>query len=406
MSQLSAIGIPLHQAAWGMGLLGIIFCFFALARWAIRLTGKKEAAYAVGVLFVGRRLPFLDLMVGEYALLFSLGIGLMAAWWAEENTLMGGIGFAGAAIIHPYMGVVLFLFWLIVGKFASLRQRVTRIIGVGGLAAAGFFPVIWNQGIPYFQLAQRGEISASEWALPPISTVSPLPIFLGLIAVGIGILALAHLRNRVWKNPVLLRMGGVVMVGVLGYLTFSFIPNAVFHAKFLELGWMGLLLFASAYLALHIPRAWFFPVMVGLLLLGAGVNFSSGDLQRLANGSKATLREAQFSEWLFQSNAIPNPLRVLFFTPNSGKMAQYAHQIPVVATSANFTLALHSIRTPAVKKILEETRIASTAIKDNCAECVQGIPFDYLVIDTQRTAPLEGKTPYAMQNGYAVYARD
>lgn len=406
VSQFTSIGIPSHQAAWGLGLLGIIFCFFALVRWSIRLTGKQEAAYAVGVLFIGMRLPFLDLLVGEYALLFSFGIGLLAAFWAEENKILGGIGFAGAAITHPYMAIILFLFWMLAGNFVTLGQRFIGILQVAGIAFVGFFPVIWNQGIPYLQLAQAGQISASEGALPSISSIAPLPIFFGIISVAIALFALIHLRQRAWNNPLIRKLGGLVIVALLGYLLFLFIPNAIFHSKFLELGWSGLLLFSSAYLALAIPRKWLPSVLFCILVIGAAINFSSDDLNRLAIGSKATLREAHFAERFSSTRADLPPARVLFFTPHSGKMAQYSNQIPVIATSANFTLAVHSIRTPAVKKILEETRIAKEAMEKNCVDCLGELDFDYLVIDTQRTPLLELKTPLIVNDGFAVYAWD
>jgi len=401
ISQLHQVtGLPFHAGGWLLGVLGIILLVYAITRLAIWTSGKKEALFFAAALLIGARLIFVDLFVGEYPLLLGLGLSFTAILSLRDRPVMSAILFAGAGITHPYVAGILFGFALFLH-----RPTITTILRVSIIGFVAVLPLLVFMFLPALLSGGSTPLEHSLSVESFLRTILPLVVFLGVVPI-VSILVLGMRMPAAFRGNLFLPRAGILAaLGVLLYVILAnFFPVLLLHSKFLEAGALFTIIFAAAALSRATPARIIVFVLLAVLLIGFFINFTSNDLTRLAHGSKTGIREAAFSEWF--SRVEPLPERTIFFARGPGKMAQYSNKIPVDATSANFTLALHLFsRNPAAQYYLSETTIVREAVEKGCFSCVEKIPYHYLVVDTRLYALPNGMTPDYWHDDFAVFIK-
>ncbi len=382
--------IPAYVALWALALVGVGLALFFMVNLVQKKNFNAHVALLSGLLFLGTRYPYLSQLNGEYPWQLSLGIGLAGIIWAAEKKLLGMILFAGAMIIHPYIGAGAIVFWVLYEQpsFSSIVKTCAGVL-------IAIIPIIFFQALPFLSL----EHAANEIMWPAISGLLAIPSVVGVISfviVTAGVFFSRPLRSVVANRPL---MVGIFFL-VAGIVAMA-IPTASLAYKILQWAGIAFVMAATFFLYPRIQKNWKMAVGV-LFVLIILIVAASHDLQRLQDGSKATLAEAQFAE---RVRAYDNSyVRVLFLSSGAGKMGEYSNKIPTEILSANYTLALHLLRTPEAIAYRDESEESKRVRTKKCAECVSAFDVRYIVVNTREFPRLSNRTILLEDDGFILYA--
>lgn len=399
-SQLLIVGIQPHHVLWFFALVGLLLAMAGLTKLAKPLHLSAAVAAWIPILFLCTRIPFSNLLLGEYPWLLAMGIGFMSLSLFSRSHALGTITLAAAMIIHPYIGVFCAFAWFVL-FFPPVKQLLLTVVTVG----VACIPVIQHQIIAFIGLAKE-----------PLSGTEPLAFanfiasahLQGLIPFGLAIIWVGHKLithkpfTRLDKVLIGIGFGGFILSVTLNAL----FPEFILGTKVPALVVIGTTLIAAQFLAavvkpIHFSKAAIALVVVAFVLMG-----TSTSIQSIAAGSKITLEEAQFATRLgrYDERVVP----VLFLSDSVGKMAQYSHKIPSDPRGAHFMLSLQLLRTPRALQLKEQSDTQRELLRTKCVECVDAFlekyPQTYIVVNTAEFPPLPGKNEIFREGKLILYA--
>lgn len=394
LSQLSEAGIPLHLGGWMLGLLGIILLTFFLTAILCGRTKNKAAWVLIPLLITTLRFPLQSLLVGEYPLLLSFGLGTAAWYLSKSKEWESIILWSGAFILHPYGMLVTLAGWILL-EWPTIQTILVRALGIGVLT----LPVWVLQLLPMI-------VSSALKSDPGSITLSMLVAQFFLVGIIPSLAAAAAIAVGVWKKqtriltPYLL----LVAVGIGGAGVAAVFPGFVIGGKLIFLAGVG-----AIGLALHIIPPFVKPSTLkamGILILIAGlvVTVTSPTMMNYMDGSKATINEARFAEWFRMYD--PGTSRVLFLSNGQGKMAQYANKIPMDLIQTHFfTSVSYSLFDNAeTERIKQESRAFKQMMSEQCVDCVDTFDVHYIVVNPSDFPPLPNREPFLQKDGFLIYA--
>ncbi len=398
-SQLVALGISPHLALWLFALVGGVgLIFIGMIRLAQKTSVNPLFLYWVPILLLGTRLPYYNLLLGEYPWLVGMGLGLMAVTLFSRSWVAGTIVLAAAGLAHPYIGLFSALVWLLVDK-PSLRE-------MGNVSLAGallVFPLVGGTIIPFSSLARVPTLSVDTFSAASVVANSML---VGIIPVllSLGLCAKKIINRETWTRSEILFLVLGVSALVLSALVDAWAPELVMGTKLLTLSVIGMVITGAYFLSQQVKRTHYAVVTLILIALSILALFSSPSMHSYILGSKSTLDEALAADALreYDERVVP----VLFLSEGIGKMAQYSQKIPLDPRGAHFMLALQLLDTPHARALKQQSADFRTLLESDCVPCVDEFlakyPAEYVVVN-QDDFPLLSKE-IMMKNGkFIVY---
>lgn len=399
-SQLVIGGIQPHHALWAFALIGILFAMLGLSQLAKQLHFTPAIAVWIPILFVATRIPFSNLLLGEYPWLLAMGLGFMSIALLQRSHVLGTIVLAAAMITHPYIGVISAFAWVVL-FFPPLKQLIQTIIGVGIVS----IPVIQHQILEFIGIARE-----------PLSSTEPLALanfiasihLIGLIPF---VLAVAWVIEKIINHKKFTRIDyALIGIGFGGFILSVWLnaqfPELILGTKIPALVLIGIVLMAGQFLSTMIKPSQHIPVMGIIIVLALALIATSTSMQSMIGGSKVSLEEAQFSTRLYEYDSQVVP--VLFLSNSVGKMAQYSHKIPSDPRGAHFMLALQLLRTPRALELKEQSDLHREMLQNKCVECVESFlekyPQKYIVVNTQQFPALQGKNEIFRTENIILYS--
>lgn len=378
------VGIPLHTASWGFALMGVLLFMGGMVRF-FHGWGKDVGAWTwIPLLLVGTRLPYYNLLVGEYSWLLAIGLGMTAVNGLAARSRSGILLLAATGIVHPYIGALFALFWLVVHA-PTLREMGIVATGAGVLA----LPYLAFQIIPFIGMPK---VPASPPGGMSVGLLTGHLSEIGLVPV---LLALAWMIDAFRTRRPLSREEGVLVLLGAGMFLLGLIVEMQWHdtvlgPKILTLALIGIVGLGARFLSRHVRANRRGVATALILILAAGVMITSPAMQQYAIGSKATLTEARFAEAIPRMSGKPVP--ILFLSKGVGKMAQYSESISPDPEAAHPLLSLQLLATPGAEALREQSMDYHILTRTKCTSCISEYlskhPARYIVVNTREYSPL------------------
>jgi hypothetical protein len=400
-SQFHWTGLRPDVFLWIFSLIGIFLSIAGLI-WVGSLLKGNDAGvvFWIPILFLASRLPFYNVLLGEYPWVLAAGLGIMSIGMMHRSWILGTIVLAAAFLTHPYIGILSALAWILL-----LRPPVFSMIRTAGGSFMIALPILMFQVLPLVGV-EREPISAG--GIPSLSAIIGNIMLVGLIPILVAagwIVYKLYMRHSFSRTDyVLVLVGfGSLFVGV--FLN-ALAPELILGTKFPALALIGIILLGARGLSAIVPSSKKGIAAILILVLAGGVLFTSASMQSFATGSKSSIEEAQFARVLYQMD--PEVVLVLFLSPGVGKMAHYAEKIPSDPKGAHFMLALQFLATPYALELKKQSDAHRALFASQCAECVDGFiqkyPQKYIVVNTAYFPPLEDKTILRQEGNFILYA--
>ncbi len=399
-STITTLGIPSHVILWFFSLLGIILFLAGLIQLETSRKGVDRATlFWIPILLLASRLPYYNLLVGEYPWLLAAGLGMMGMAWYSKSWRIGTLLFAAALITHPYIGVLIILAWVLL-----TWPTISTIVKTGIVAFVAGIPLIVFQVIPFLGLEKipfsgSGNVTLSA-IIGNIMLVGVIPF---LLALAWGI------HHYLSKKPftrndyawILLAFGSILAGVVFNALW----PGIIFGTKFPALALIGMIILGARGMGKMIPSHQRWVAAIVILLVAGTLMVTSTSIQSYVNGSKSSLEEAQFATRLYAYDASIVP--VLFLSPGVGKMAQYSKKIPSDPTHSHFMLGLQLLSTPEALLLKQQSVEHQILFQSQCASCVDEFlakyPQKYVVVNTLFFPELNGKEKLLEEGTFILY---
>lgn len=399
-SQFSWMGLVPGLFLWSFAIMGILLSILGLMRMGTLIKGTHPSLlFWIPVLFLATRLPFYNILLGEYPWVLAAGLGLMSIGILHRSWFIGTLILAAAFLTHPYIGILSAVAWIIL-----LAPTFSSILRTATLSFVIALPILVYQVLPLIGV-EREPISAG--GLPSLSAILGNVMLVGLVPCLIAagfILYKIITREKFERMDILLLMLGFGSI-LAGVFLNALAPELILGTKFPALALIGIVLLGARGLSQLISRPYHWMAAGLILLVAGGVLFTSPSIQSYANGSKSSLEEAQFAHALKEID--PDVVPVLFLSPGVGKMAHYAEKIPSDPKGAHFMLALQFLATPYAKSLKQQSADYHELFLSQCAECVeefiQKYPQKYIVVNTQEFPPLEGRTILHQEGNFILY---
>lgn len=399
-SQFSWMGLSPGIILWSLAMIGILLSIAGLMRIGTLLKGTHTSfIFWIPILFLATRLPFYNVLLGEYPWVLAAGLGLMSIGILHRSWAIGTITLAAAFLTHPYIGILSAAAWIIL--LAPTFSFILRTAVVSFVIA---LPILAYQVLPLVGVARE---PISTGGLPSISAILGNVMLVGLIpcliAAGFIIYKIITREKFERMDIILLLLGfGSILAGV--FLN-ALAPELILGTKFPALALVGIVLLGARGLSQMISPSKKWMTAVLILVVAGGVLFTSHSIQSYAWGSKSSLEEAQFAHIL--KDIDPGVVPVLFLSPGVGKMAHYAEKIPSDPKGAHFMLALQFLATPYAKSLKQQSANHQELFLSQCAECVEDFlekyPQKYIVVNTQEFPPLEGRSILYQEGPFILY---
>ncbi|MFH0969964.1 MAG: hypothetical protein V1776_00685 [Candidatus Diapherotrites archaeon] len=397
--QLAGLGIPIHTALWGFSLIGI-----ALLLTGLMLVGKHIGLSSISVewiplVFLTTRLPFYNVLLGEYPWMLAAGLGLMAIHLLQQKSKLGFLLLGAAAVTHPYIGFLNGVAWVLL--FRPAWKNILYTIGGVALIALPVFVFLF---LPFSGLEK---IPLAPTALPTLNGLIGNIFLVGIIptlfSLAFGIIAL-YRRERLThaeQTLLLIGIGGLIVAVFLN----AFIPDLIIGTKLPAFSLIGVVLLGSHFFGKMVPSKRFRAGAAVLLVTGMLILGTSTSMESYAKGSKSNLEEAQFAQWLstYDTRIVP----VLFLSDGIGKMAQYSRKIPADPRGAHFMLTLQFLQTPGAKKLYQQSDDYRALQATRCVSCVpdflEKYPMTYVVVNITQYPPLENAHEISRRGNFILY---
>ncbi len=390
VSQLAWTGISIHTLGWGLGLLGIVLALIYFSEWTFYVTQSSAAAVLSVIFLAASRLMGLNLLVGEYPWLLSLGIGLFAMVQLTYAGKWGILPLVASWMVHPYIGGMCFLAWLLWGLWErssySLHKLAQIVFGFGALV----FPIIIFQILPTI---------LSPKNILPVSLSFSASTFLGIFsligALGFTVFVLGLVAHHLLVRNTVSRLGldavekyllSLFELSMAGYIIFSYFPVTFAASKWLQLGVLATAMGAAYSLSRLFSRRVVVGLVIVLLLAGAWLFFSSSDVKRLIGGSKISVDAATFAQAYGKFDPVRS--RVLFVNQYAGKLAQYSNKIPTDVISGNYILPVRILDTETSRELVRQSMETQMVLEKKCVECVDEFDANYVVANTREFGTL------------------
>ena len=386
-------GVPIHIILWMIACIFSAFQVILIYLVGSKLFGSEKAGIWAALLFLGTKLVFQNVFVGEYtwsvATVFFLGTFLM---FMERNPL-GYILYPAVFITHPGVALYSIIFIGIFGIFSGRWKDWIKLMASAAVAAPAFFT--------YSSAA--GNIGSSLSIEAGIRAYSALPLFAGAIPVLLLVISVGWMISKKisWKREEKIAFG-VLIAGIFLQGIFGVGVSPVMGVKIVEMIGIVVSLLAGSFLSRLEGRG----LEVGLaavILIGIlAFFFTSSTLTEMRNGSKITPAEAAFA--LKFKEFDPGLKRVLIISPAGGKIAQYADKIPYnVRTNWFISSAGHiSGRDEAYQEEVRREENWNNILNNRCVECMGGIDVDYIVVNRD-VFPELNKTKVFEYKDFIVY---
>lgn len=399
-SQFSWTGLSPGVALWTFAVVGIVLSIAGLVRVGSMLKGTTPSfIFWIPILFLATRLPFYNVLLGEYPWVLAAGLGLMSIGIIHRSWITGTLILAAAFLTHPYIGILSAAAWIIL--LAPTLSALVRTAMVSFILA---LPILVHQVLPLIGVEREpistGGMITLAGLLGNVMLVGLIPC---LVAAGFILFKIITRQKFERMDIILLLIGfGSILAGVsLNALA----PELILGTKFPALALIGIVLLGARGLSQLIPHPHQWAAAGLILVLAGGILFTSPSIQSYAGGSKSSLEEAQFAHALKGIN--PDVIPVLFLSPGVGKMAHYAEKIPSDPKGAHFMLALQFLATPYAKSLKQQSVDHHELFQSQCAECVEEFlekyPQQYIVVNTQEFPPLEGRTILHQDGHFILY---
>ncbi len=393
-SQLSFLGISPHAVLWFLSMVGIGLLLLGLLRTGHFLNPNPLFLFWIPLVFVGTRLPFYNVFLGEYPWMVSAGLGMMAIALFSRSWGVGTLVLTASVLAHPYIGIISGLAWVALHPFDV--QKIIRT------AAAGFFlslPLILFLILPFATLEHAPLSSVEPFSvqnfLASILLVGALPC---VLAAGLFIQKIAIKESFSRNEIVILLLASGALIGSV-FLN-AWFPEFILGTKLPALVLIAAVLAGAQFLSKIVKPA-NIPHIAGLLiLLSAAFLVTSPSMMKYAAGSKSSLDEAQFATFLraYDSQVVP----VLFLSEGTGKMAQYSQKIPSDPRGNHFMLSLQLLDSPAARALKQQSDAHRALFETKCVSCVDeflsNYPMKYIVVNTDDFPRLEKNSLYESGN--------
>ncbi|QQR92104.1 MAG: hypothetical protein IPJ89_02960 [Candidatus Iainarchaeum archaeon] len=399
-SQFTNLGFHPHHVLWAFALVGLLLAMAGLTQLAKHLHLSAAVAVWVPILFLCARIPFSNLLLGEYPWLLAMGIGFMSVSLLQRSHFIGTIALAAAMITHPYIGVLCALAWVVL-FFPQFKKIILTIFGVG----VACIPVIQYQILGFIGLAKEPLSGTEPLALANFIASAHLQ---GLIPFALSLAWIAH--KMISKKP--FTRSDIALIGIgFGGLILSVLLNALFPelilgTKIPALVLIGMTLMGAQFLSAMVKPMHVGKIALALLAVALVLIVTSSSMHSTISGSKITLEEAQFATRLGAHDSAIVP--VLFLSDSAGKMAQYSQKIPSDPRGAHFMLSLQLLRTPRALELKEQSNAQREMLATKCAACVdaflQKYPQHYIVVNTEEFPALSARNEIFREGKLILYA--
>jgi len=373
--------IPDYIWGWLLSLVSGVLQLFAVYLFSKEFFKNENTAFFTAVLFLGTKLVFENLYVGEYAWLLATVFLLFTLYFLLKKNNLALLVFPPIFILHPAIGlnaiVILFVFLIFFKeKFNLLALAWSLLVAVPAFLF-NYLPILKNL------LFSSEGFSGSLGAFDYVYYLGLLPLWLGLIPFLVFILGLVFftLKKISFTKEQKVFMG-VFVSGFILYYFFAFL-NFVLVGRVVEIMLLASL-FLGASLLEKISSNYSFNqkiLIVILLILSVGIFFNSGVLNHYRNGSKISMDEASFA---YEFNKFDSSFsKALILSPGYGKIAEFSNKIPYDVYSAHtITTQKFLYSDPSEFERLNERNALRESILDgSCLECISGIDVDYIVVN-------------------------
>lgn len=400
-SQFVPLGFPPHIVLWFFAIMGIGIFLAGLLRLGARINPNPLFLFWVPIVFLGTRFPVYNVLLGEYPWLISFGLGMAAVSLFSRSWKAGLLVLTASGLAHPYVGLLFALVWV-----AFTRPTLQKLFqtAAGGIVLT--LPLVVFLILPFSR-----EAHASLSSVEPFSVGS---IFANVLLVGLVPVALAAgwaiqkiISREKWsmnEGLLVLLSGGAI---ILSTIFNAWFPELILGTKLPVLAIIGTTLLGALFLSRIIKPHHSFRVAAGIIIVSFVLLATSPSMQSYAIGSKSTLDEGAFAQFLreYDSRVVP----VLFLSEGGGKMAQYSWKIPTDPKGAHFMLALQLLDTPLARALKQQSQDYHELYSSQCVSCVDDFlkkyPSTYVVVNSDEF-PLLNRTPSYHAGKFFLYVNE
>ncbi len=356
-----------------------------------REIGKSEdAGIFAALLFTGTKFVFQNMYYGQFPWVLGTTLFLFLVLAALRKSRLAFLAFPAMALTHVvtvmYFALSAFFSLLLLRPKIDWKAQLPLWAGAIALAAP-ILPI-------YYAFFLDGVSMASSGAMPVAFGISMQGILVAALFLGIGPLVAfgACCLLAIWlrmprsgqTSPVHAQPGRwrLLLLAILFSGTAVFLAlgsSSGLFQKIQELSGLAVVLFCGLVLStVRFPTALHKNAALALLLalMIAGF-FSSGTLRMLAEGSKISPQDADFS-FKFRE-AFPERARVLFVSPGSPTMAALSDKIPYDVLDGFFVSLVGKSFDPAYPAEVQKRALQAQIAKEKCGSCTGQADVKYIV---------------------------
>lgn len=404
--------IPDYLWSWALGIVFGIFQLFGVYLFLLVFFKDKGVAWWGSLLFLGTKLVFENLYVGEYAWLAASAYLLFTLYFMFSRSKMYLLTFPAIFALHPAIALNALIF------IAVLRVFYPKIPDIRGLAISLLLavPAFFMSYLPiaYNLLLGTAAKDPSSGTLLDLMLyyLTILPPWAGLVPfILMLVLAALVILGKTGLSRERLALFAAGLTGLACYLAFGALSLMIVGRVVEVVLLSSLFLAASAMHSLfglsrfHSGTRGFAIASAAIILLCIAVFSSSSILSHYRGGSKITPEQARFAEAFRKFD--PSPQKAIILSNTSGKIAEFSNKVPFDLYSGH-TLShvqlLYYDRN-AAQKIKGTSEVNTSIIDGSCVDCLNRIDARYIVTDPVH---FSGTLPYPVAfsyGGFVVYRK-
>jgi hypothetical protein len=409
--------LPFLNDYFVLWLLGILLVFIQPLLFFVslrRFGAEEHAAVLATVLLLGTKVVFSNFFTGLYPWILATDLFLLFVIFLLERRALAYVIFPTIFLVHPGIALYALVFttlYLLWNHFIEKKPAVVNQAKWLGLSLLLAFPAL-----PSYLNLLRNPVGTNVFASPTtidfisslIKVVTPVPLWIGLIPVALGVVGLALAKTQKKHIPIrLLFFGLVAVVAFVAYLFFALRQNPLDNKliELLMLSWLG----GIAFLPWRemIPEIRFKPVLILIAVLCVITFFTSSSLNHYRLGSKVNPEAAAFAFDFYGFD--PSPQRVFYFSDYGAKISLYANKSPFDITRGQFISALGifepaDLIDPVLGPIAAQESQWKEILERECFSCAFDLNVSYVVVETDRFSFVSEREPVFSSHGFEVYA--